>query len=181
MSCAVLKEDLTIHYNRSFFAQKFEKVLRNAVADESAGADIEQQGIGLHFPGRRGHHLVEEGATVHRKRSCFPLRPRKLRADMVRRLDDEPKPVNPSGWVPEEGLSPVRNLGPHVSQNSTLPKDICSSLDCNNFASETMYADFNRRLFLLIYRSARKTPRMSESVHLDIGTSSSGKATVFLP
>ncbi len=182
-SSPVLKKDLTIHYNRFFFAQKFEKVLRNAAADESAGVDIEKQGIGLHFLGRREDHLVGEGASVHRKKSCFPLRPRKLRADMVRRLDDEPKPVNPSGWVPEEGLSPVRevnDLGPQVSQNSTLPKDICSAVDCNNSVSETMYVDSNRRLFLLIYRRTRKNPSLSESVHLYIGTSSSGKGDSFL-
>ena len=179
----LFREDLTTHCNRFFFAQKFEKVLQKAAVDETA-ADVEKQGIGLHFPRRRGHHMVGESATVHRKKNCLSLRPRKLRADMVRRLDDEPKPVNPSGWVPEEGLSPVRgvdDLGPQVSQQRILPKNTCSAVDCSNFANETMYVASNCWLSLLIYCSAEKSRRLSEPVHLYIGSSSSGKTTIFLP
>ena len=154
-------------------------MLRNAVVDEAAETGVELHRLGLHFRRRHGHPIVGESVTVHKKRTCLPLSPRKLRADMVRRLDDEPKPVNPSGWVAEEGL-----LGPQMSQQRTLSNDTCSAgvtPVCNNFPSETRCVASDCGLFLLIYRSAEQGRRLSELIRLPIRpSSSSGKATIFL-
>lgn len=89
----------TNHWDRFFFAQRFESVLRTAVAEEAGDAVSETRDwphrIALRvFSGRR--RIVECSPAI-RKTSPEP--------DMIRRLDNGPKPVTPDGWVPESQLS----------------------------------------------------------------------------
>jgi len=46
---------------------------------------------------------------------------RKLRPDMIRRMDDAPKLVNPSGWLSEGKAPSLRK--PSVSSNHTVGRD----------------------------------------------------------
>jgi hypothetical protein len=55
-----------------------------------------------------------------------PRTPRRLRPDMIRRVDDAPKLVNPSGWISEGQAGPTNVHSMDQSDNwesSTAPRD----------------------------------------------------------
>lgn len=63
---------------------------------------------------RGGHDLsaVTEGSaedTNGHERNGTPL-PRKLRTDMIRRMDDAPKLVDPNGWISEGRMVPMKRF-----------------------------------------------------------------------
>lgn len=57
-----------------------------------------------------------------------PRSPRRLRPDMIRRVDDAPKLVNPSGWISEGQAGPTNVRSTNQADNwepspSTAPRD----------------------------------------------------------
>lgn len=63
----------------------------------------------LFHPGHIATEESQDGSDSDRypKRSII----KKLRPDMIRRMDDAPKLVNPSGWITAGNASSSRNLG----------------------------------------------------------------------
>lgn len=91
---------------RYYFAQKFEDILEASV-EKKVKKDLEQAPIQ-----RPWYHRLLATITGHRARvvdeESLPRAGqsspgggvlRKLRPDMIRRMDDAPKLINPSGWV----------------------------------------------------------------------------------
>jgi hypothetical protein len=76
----------------------------------------------LTFPGSPHGSSPASGSNMDGQRS-----PRRLRPDMIRRIDDAPKLVNPSGWIidGEPGPSNVRtmNQSENSESSSTAPHD----------------------------------------------------------
>ena len=50
---------------------------------------------------------------------------RKLRPDMIRRMDDAPKPIDPSGWISHETatVTPHRSRAPSVATRTSRNSD----------------------------------------------------------
>ncbi|KAF9485986.1 TrkH-domain-containing protein [Pholiota conissans] len=119
-----------VYMRRRYFAQKFEAFLQASV-EKKIKKDIEQAPPTVPLVQKPWHHrlvafvtgsqirVVDEGKSPARQSSpkgkggVF----RKLRPDMIRRMDDAPKLINPSGWVSEgQAPSPPKTpSGPHPS------------------------------------------------------------------
>lgn len=105
---------------RFFFAKKFEHILQNVAKNEAEKVAEEvaegrrpwHHRIFAFFQGRHISVIDEENAGEDLKRKESAGGSRKLRPDMIRRMDDAPKLVNPSGWVSE---------GPQTATRITLP------------------------------------------------------------
>lgn len=106
--------------HRYYFARKFEHILVSEVAQKAANIlreDKERQEPWPHRmlarlrPGRGLSVVAEESSegSTPDQRSTGNGIIRKLRPDMIRRMDDAPKPVNPSGWVTEDKAPSLRN------------------------------------------------------------------------
>lgn len=103
---------LTANFSR-FFAQKFEDILK-ASLEKRVGKDVEQA-VEQHKPWPRrflafisggGLKVVPDPDALRKGQANSGGVLPKLRPDMIRRMDDAPKLVNPSGWV-SEGRTPV--------------------------------------------------------------------------
>ncbi|KAJ3511772.1 hypothetical protein NLJ89_g3904 [Agrocybe chaxingu] len=91
-----------------FFAKRFEHIIQ-AIAAEKAAKMVERaekenkpwpHRIKAFFTGRSVDVVDEELARTESPNSRSSVI-RKLRPDMIRRMDDAPKLINPSGWVTE--------------------------------------------------------------------------------
>lgn len=140
---------------RYFFAKKFEGILEAAAAKKAAQIiDIAKK---QHKPWPHrfiafftGRHLsVEDEDQVEEEaKKGDGTAIRKLRPDMIRRMDDAPKLVNPSGWV-SEGRAPSLRKGSVSStrvqlKTSTNPSDPNSNSDGDraNAQSHNIVIDF---------------------------------------
>ncbi len=105
--------------HRYYFARKFEHILASEAVQKASS--ILRQGkekqrpwphrmLARLRPGRGLSVVAEdspEGSTPDRRSPGNGII-RKLRPDMIRRMDDAPKPINPSGWVTEDKVPPLR-------------------------------------------------------------------------
>ncbi|KXN87472.1 Low-affinity potassium transport protein [Leucoagaricus sp. SymC.cos] len=109
---------------RHYFARKFEHILaaeaaKNHPSETLRNSQPEEQRApwssrmaALLRPGRRGLSVVAEESSNGSKSDRRTRRGiiRKLRPDMIRRMDDAPKLVNPSGWVTEGKAPSLRKV-----------------------------------------------------------------------
>ncbi|KDR75691.1 hypothetical protein GALMADRAFT_248309 [Galerina marginata CBS 339.88] len=124
-----------VYMRRHFIAKKFEHILEAAAAKKAADIvveDIKQQQPWPHrfiafFSGRQLSVIDEEKVPEEAKKGQGGLT-RKLRPDMIKRMDDAPKLVNPSGWVSEGRPRSVRkgsvsSIQPQVKPMPTTPSN----------------------------------------------------------
>lgn len=107
---------------RRIFANRFqtfyEKEVANHIADE-AQKPVDVRIISMwkralemifhrdRFSGVDGTSATDDSSTQDDHHG------RRLRTDMIRRMDDAPKLINPSGWISERTEPDVRNPIPH--------------------------------------------------------------------
>ncbi|KLO13675.1 TrkH-domain-containing protein [Schizopora paradoxa] len=144
----VLVSWLMVYIRRRYFILKFEHIVQAEL--EKRRAVVEEGGLAGNL-GRRLSRIVTRGRSLSivnentrstsgskRRRFGFAGKPRlpKFNARMVRRLDDAPKPIDPSGFVSHEAPSsgnssqPTPALTPILSPRAGTPnssKDMRSS------------------------------------------------------
>jgi hypothetical protein len=119
-----------MHISRHFFAKTFEHIIQAEAARRAApkaeafpesASSTGRRGLGWRAPSlfRRRNGLMspvaEEtaseggGSTPQEKEAS-----KKLRTDMIRRMDAPPKLVNPSGWISESITMPLKRLSAKV-------------------------------------------------------------------
>jgi len=91
---------------RYYFEKKFEHVIENSIKQ---ALDEEQSGFARTFTNLFKRKInvpspSEDDAEEHSEKE----KKKKLRTDMIRRMDDAPKLVNPSGWISEGDRIPVK-------------------------------------------------------------------------
>ncbi|KIJ65956.1 hypothetical protein HYDPIDRAFT_110073 [Hydnomerulius pinastri MD-312] len=134
-----------VYIRRYFFAKKFDHIIEAEAARraalkmeaqltrESAAASGRQRGFARRvtslFRRRNGLSTVpedtasEDDASTPREKDVG----KKLRTDMIRRMDAPPKLVNPSGWISEGGMLPLKRFsaksgdGPTEAQSPDHP------------------------------------------------------------
>ncbi|KAF9529697.1 cation transport protein-domain-containing protein [Crepidotus variabilis] len=149
-----------------FFAKKFEHILRAKAA--SKAADIVAEAAVEHkpLPHRvvaffKGRHISVKDEDSDNEDVENPSQGviRKLRPDMIRRMDDAPKLVNPSGWVSEGGptiMHKMTFLTPQISEKTMVEEPIPKS------PTSTIP---NRRPFS-VDASIKRQRRLSDPGHL---------------
>ncbi|KAF8911487.1 cation transport protein-domain-containing protein [Gymnopilus junonius] len=119
-----------------FFARKFEKMLELAATKKAADIikkDIKERKPWPHrftasLTGKK-LKVVGKDKDVEEAKKGQKNYLRKLRPDMIRRMDDAPKLINPSGWV-SEGPAPSREqsdgstTGPHLKKEVAIRPNI---------------------------------------------------------
>lgn len=125
---------------RYYFAQKFQDILA-ASLERRMAKDVEQAVESrkpwphrfLVFVSGRGMKVVPESdQSAPRKTRSGPGGVlQKLRPDMIRRMDDAPKLVNPSGWVSEGGPPPAAtmSISLHPAQSPVPPNMVKADPD----------------------------------------------------
>lgn len=112
--------------NRLFFARKFEYIIQAEAARRAVPKTQESPGsasasgrptltwrVSSLLRRRTGlspvaeAHTSEDGSSTPREKE---MKNKKLRTDMIRRMDAPPKPVDPSGWISEGLTSPLRRF-----------------------------------------------------------------------
>jgi len=105
-----------IFFCRYFLAKKFQNMLEAAAAKKAASVIPEaakENKTWLHrffsFFTRRKLSVIDEEKLPSDEIKPSGVLP-KLRPDMIRRMNDAPKPVNPSGWVSEDHAPSTRKM-----------------------------------------------------------------------
>ena len=145
--------DLNFRY---FFAKKFQRVLEAASSKKAAGLfshpaeNHTKSWLKRLMAFITGHPVVvvDVGAAVDKegrtKRKLTPLTP--LTPDMIRRMDEPPKPINPSGgssgWVSDRH---PRTIPPHSGQSFTSTPDFLEEFPSNGQACRPTSSDKNSR------------------------------------
>ncbi|KAF8435126.1 cation transport protein-domain-containing protein [Boletus edulis BED1] len=147
----VLVSWFMVYIRRHFFAKKFEYIIQAEAARRGASKTLLQQspepamanttgrrtygwGVASLFRRRNGNGLsdvAEESTSTNENGSSTPGE-KKVRTNMIRRMDAPPKRVDPSGWVSEEIAAPLRrfpNSGggtekAHVAEHTSSPGQI---------------------------------------------------------
>ncbi|KAF9012537.1 cation transport protein-domain-containing protein [Cyathus striatus] len=119
---------------RYYFARKFQHIIEAAAArksdDHMFGTDHNwKRQVAAMFRPNEGLALTIEESEGKESKSEKAHGTRKVRPDMIRRMDDAPRPVNPSGWVSEGKAilhkmpSVHSNIGRRMSVTSNHPVD----------------------------------------------------------
>ncbi len=95
---------------RHYFARKFQYIIDSAAASKAPSALLPEKPVPWYRrPFHRGHKPQdvknEEGNDDN---SDHRGSVKRLRTDMIRRMDDAPKLVDPSGWISEGRSVPLR-------------------------------------------------------------------------
>ncbi|KAI5119163.1 hypothetical protein M0805_008646 [Coniferiporia weirii] len=112
-----------VYIRRRYFAKKLEHIVEAEIARQK---EIAERGLSLNVTTTWGRRLSRvfthsqgapippvakkgEGEQEEKKRPGFFNKKslRKLRTDMIRRMDDAPKPIDPNGWITQEQERPV--------------------------------------------------------------------------
>lgn len=125
---------------RHFFAKKFEYIIQAEAARRALHKTQSQQSHGLtsatgmrkfvwpvtSLRRRTGLSPVAESYTGE-NRSSTPKENgamhKKLRTDMIRRMDAPPKLVNPSGWISEGITMPLKRLSTKIGSSGGQEKE----------------------------------------------------------
>ncbi|KAK7472408.1 hypothetical protein VKT23_000522 [Stygiomarasmius scandens] len=97
---------VTVYLRKYYFEKKFEHVIENSIKQ---ALDEEQNGFTRTFTNlfKRKINVPSPSEDDAEERSEKEKK-KKLRTDMIRRMDDAPKLVNPSGWISEGDRIPVK-------------------------------------------------------------------------
>lgn len=129
-----------MHHDRHFFAKKFEYIIQAEAARRSVSSTQAPQSpesastTGRHKFAWRVTSLLrhrnglspvveestsEDGSSTPREKEVN----RKLRTDMIRRMDAPPKRVDPSGWISEGITNPLKRLSNKVGSGGGQEKE----------------------------------------------------------
>ncbi|KAF5357330.1 hypothetical protein D9758_005883 [Tetrapyrgos nigripes] len=109
---------VTVYLRKYYFEKKFEHVIQaslNPEADGEGGFSLSRTWTNLFK--RKGKDVAHPDDIEERSEKKSGSK--KLRTDMIRRMDDAPKLVNPSGWISEGDRIPIQEYSPARS-NSNL-------------------------------------------------------------
>ncbi|KAL0574295.1 hypothetical protein V5O48_007653 [Marasmius crinis-equi] len=127
---SILSSDLYYAINRYYFEKKFEHIIKSAASSRGLSPSnslTDQTHKGVSF-GRLVRFISsgkEKSVPAVEKRQRQDLEKhekernglaKRLRTDMIRRMDDAPKLVNPSGWISEGDRIPMKR---HATVQST--------------------------------------------------------------
>ncbi|KAG7449729.1 uncharacterized protein BT62DRAFT_928462 [Guyanagaster necrorhizus] len=124
----VLVSWVMVYIRRRYFAKKFRRIIAETSAVHIAPIDAEEKYVPWFrriFTSRNKTVTVTEvgrdkGAETER-RSCIIRK--KLRTDMIRRMDDAPKRVDPNGWISEGRTIPLQRFST-VQSNQDVPRHL---------------------------------------------------------
>jgi hypothetical protein len=123
----------TSSFCRYFFAKKFQSMLEAAAAKKAASMIAEAAKENKPWPNRflafftgRKLSVIDEERIPRDETKPSGGVPPKLRPDMIRRMDDAPKLVNPSGWL-SEGHVPSGSSHPQPKTLADNPSNEPSS------------------------------------------------------
>ena len=146
-------------FSRRFFAKKFQSMLEAAAAKKTTSMIAEATRDSkqwtnrfLAFFTRRKLSVIDEEKIP--RDGTKPPTPPKLRPDMIRRMDDAPKLVNPSGLL-SEGHAPS---GSNISAGSSHPQPKPNPSDASS-SSDIRRSKLNRRRTISIDMAAPKYVR----------------------
>jgi len=121
-------------FSRRFFAKKFQSMLEAAATKKTASMIAEGTRQNkpwssrfLAFFARRKLSVIDEERIL--RDGMKPSIPPKLRPDMIRRMDDAPKLVNPSGLLSEGHAPSDSKISAGSSDPKPNPSDASSSSD----------------------------------------------------
>ncbi|KAE9400631.1 hypothetical protein BT96DRAFT_965214 [Gymnopus androsaceus JB14] len=104
----VLVSWVMVYIRKYYFEKKFEYIIETAAARRKS-----RKGDGIPLT-----RQDTTGSSEQKGRRT----PKKLRTDMIRRMDEAPKLVNPSGWISEGDRIPMKRFGTINSQIPTREK-----------------------------------------------------------
>ncbi|PPQ87456.1 hypothetical protein CVT25_008192 [Psilocybe cyanescens] len=145
-----------VYMRRYFFAKKFEGVLEAAAAKKASQIIDNAQKQHKPWPHRfiafftgRNLSVEDEEQVEEEARKGDGAAIRKLRPDMIRRMDDAPKLVNPSGWVSEGRAPSVRKrsasnirVQPKTAADPSNPSNDSYGDSAKNPQSHNIVIDF---------------------------------------
>lgn len=111
---------LTLIVLRYYFEKKFEHIIETVAANKKVRISDTREGfvirwcrslIGLVKSGQGKGIPLEQDSNRGSSEQEDHRSPKKLRTDMIRRMDDAPKLVNPSGWISEGDRIPLKQFG----------------------------------------------------------------------
>ncbi|KAJ4483537.1 cation transport protein-domain-containing protein [Lentinula aciculospora] len=117
----VLVSWVIVYIRKYYFERKFEHIIETAAANKKIPPlnDLDQRNIIVRWcrslvtllKGRKtkGLPMTRQDSTESSGEKDRKT-PKKLRTDMIRRMDDAPKLVNPSGWISEGDRIPLKHL-----------------------------------------------------------------------
>ncbi|KAG1737883.1 cation transport protein-domain-containing protein [Suillus paluster] len=123
-----------VYTRRHYFARRFDHIIEVEAARQaaikveqqlttaSAGKSTRSQGgwSRRFFRRKTGLSMVPEDSASDDARTTPKKSARRLRPDMIRRVDAPPKLVNPSGWVTESGAMPMKRFSLRPSATSSV-------------------------------------------------------------
>lgn len=128
----------TSYSDRHFFAKKFEYIIQAEAARRAGSkAQVPYSHESTSATGRR--KFTWPVTSLRRRTGLSPVeekyesedwsstlrekgRPKKLRTDMIRRMDAPPKRVNPSGWISEGITTPLKRLSTKIGSGGGQEK-----------------------------------------------------------
>ncbi|KAG8220424.1 hypothetical protein J3R82DRAFT_3116 [Butyriboletus roseoflavus] len=103
-----------VYIRRLFFAKKFEYIIQVEAARRAVSKTQKQQSSEL----ATEMYASEDWSSTPREKGL----PKKLRTDMIRRMDAPPKRVNPSGWISEGITMPLKRLSSKIGSGGGQEK-----------------------------------------------------------
>ncbi|ESK97349.1 potassium transporter [Moniliophthora roreri MCA 2997] len=107
-----------VYIRKHYFETKFEHIIRSAAARESVAVPFTEERKNTKWPRRlisffyreRGIPIMKEDTQSDHdeKERANGGSTKRVRTDMIRRMDDAPKLVNPSGWISEGDRIPMK-------------------------------------------------------------------------
>ncbi|KAF5393461.1 hypothetical protein D9757_000476 [Collybiopsis confluens] len=130
----ILVSWVIVYTRKYYFEQKFENIIAAAAARKRVSVPEDRSSFLVRWirsllslvKGHKGDGLpmtrqnsTESSGTKENSRKT----PKKFRTDMIRRMDDAPKLVNPSGWISEGDRIPLGRTNTAHSQTQTRQPD----------------------------------------------------------
>ncbi|EEB97032.1 hypothetical protein MPER_03732, partial [Moniliophthora perniciosa FA553] len=116
-----------VYIRKHYFEKKFERIIRSAAARESVVVPLTEEHENTKWPRRlitlfqreRGIPITKADtpSDSDEKERANGGYTKRVRTDMIRRMDDAPKLVNPSGWISEGDRIPMKRNATIQSTN----------------------------------------------------------------
>ncbi|KAH8115409.1 cation transport protein-domain-containing protein [Phellopilus nigrolimitatus] len=128
-----------VYMRRRYFAKRFEHIVEAEIAKRKALA--EQQGD--RPPGATDSHGKDEkgrggDGDGKKKPGIFNRKTlRNLRTDMIRRMDDAPRPIDPNGWITQPQSPEPEYTEPEVNEKANGIKGIATPVATDDSAANS--------------------------------------------
>ncbi|KIK67556.1 hypothetical protein GYMLUDRAFT_257413 [Collybiopsis luxurians FD-317 M1] len=132
----VLVSWVVVYIRRYYFDKKFQNIIEAEAVNQKIIVPNDRSGFVIRWvrsvvsllKGQKseGLPITSRDSTVSSEKERNRKNPKKFRTDMIRRMDEAPKLVNPSGWISEGDRIPVRGTGTTNSHSQSPPHDASS-------------------------------------------------------